>query len=68
MNLSALFIQPFTAFYRNGCIKQSFKLPGVSPMNGVKIPYFFVADDAFPLCKRAMKPRSIIFFKEEDTF
>ncbi|XP_062533450.1 uncharacterized protein LOC134202477, partial [Armigeres subalbatus] len=30
--------------------------PANAMLNGVSLPLFFVADDAFPLCKRIMKP------------
>lgn len=30
--------------------------PDDATINGVKLPYFYIGDDAFPLCKRMMKP------------
>ncbi|XP_021699796.1 putative nuclease HARBI1 [Aedes aegypti] len=32
--------------------------PENATVNGVKLPFFYVADDAFPLCKRIIKPYS----------
>lgn len=32
--------------------------PENGTVNGTKLPFFFVGDDAFPLCKRIMKPFS----------
>lgn len=32
--------------------------PEDAPINGVNFPYFYVADDGFPLSKRLMKPYS----------
>lgn len=34
----------------------SLNLPDNARINGVKLPFFFVADDAFPLHSRIMKP------------
>lgn len=30
--------------------------PDDTNVNGVKLPFFYIGDDAFPLCKRLMKP------------
>ncbi|XP_021709737.1 putative nuclease HARBI1 [Aedes aegypti] len=40
--------------------------PKDATLNGVKLPFFFVADDAFPLCKRIMKPYSSRGFTDEE--
>lgn len=32
------------------------QIPESTTINGVQIPYYFVADDAFPLSKNIMKP------------
>lgn len=42
-------------FGRN-VLNDRFPFPANAMLNGVSLPFFFVADDAFPLCKRIMKP------------
>lgn len=37
-------------------LQDRLRFPENATVNGVKLPFFFVADDAFPLCKRIMKP------------
>lgn len=37
-------------------IKNKLKLPDDATIGSVKVPYYFIADDAFPLMERIMKP------------
>lgn len=39
-------------------LNNTIPLPSATTINGTKIPYFFVSDDAFPLRPRIMKPFS----------
>ncbi|XP_070067496.1 putative nuclease HARBI1 isoform X2 [Drosophila takahashii] len=42
------------------------EFPEDKPINGVPIPYFLIGDDAFPLCKRIMKPYKGRSLSEEE--
>ncbi|XP_053692619.1 putative nuclease HARBI1 [Sabethes cyaneus] len=51
------------SFFRNSkfgsdVLNDRLCFPDNATVNGVKLPFCFVADDAFPLCKRIMKPYS----------